>query len=94
MIPLRIAGATRHLGAPKGWNPETDGPCGHLEIADIEAEGGVNIMMSSWEPTPLEIAAIIAGAPVMLQVVGLAHPPVMIWVDEGYPKRLSDQEKD
>lgn len=77
MIPKRIAGATRYLGAPAGWNPEEDGDCSHLAILDTDG-----VMMSAWEPTPKELAALNAGAPVYLQIRGSAHPPVFIWVEE------------
>lgn len=30
MIPARIAGCTRALGAPAGWTPETDAFVGHV----------------------------------------------------------------
>jgi len=81
MIPKRIAGATRWLGAPKGWEPETDGDCSHLAILDIEGDGAP-VMLSAWEPTPAELQALVAGAPVYLQVRGTVHPPVNVWVGE------------
>jgi hypothetical protein len=37
-------------------------------------------MVSAWEPTPAEMEAIAAGAKVMLRVVGMGHPPVMLYV--------------
>jgi hypothetical protein len=80
MIPKRIAGATRYLGAPKDWNPDKDGDCAHLAIQDAMLDGGTPVMVSAWEPTPGELAALNAGAPVYLQIVGSAHPPVMVWV--------------
>jgi hypothetical protein len=81
MIPKRIAGATRYLGAPKGWEPEADGDCSHLAIVDVpSANGGSPVMISAWEPTPKELEALNAGQPVYLQVVGSTHPPVMVWV--------------
>jgi hypothetical protein len=79
MIPGRVANASRYLGAPLGWNPETDGPCGHLAIVDMDTTAGP-AMMSVWEPTPEEIARIVAGANVRLIVVGRIHPPVELSV--------------
>jgi hypothetical protein len=71
VIPKRIQGATRYLGAPRGWNPDTDGDCAHLAILDLPAdERGPDVMISAWEPTPAELAALNGGAPVYLQVVG------------------------
>ena len=75
MIPKRIQGATRYLGVPKGWNPDTDGDCAHLAVLDTDG-----VMISAWEPTPKELEALNAGAPIYLQVVGTAHPPVNVWV--------------
>lgn len=80
MIPKRIAGATRYLGAPKDWKPDRDGECSHLAILDLETDNGLNVMISAWEPTPAEIEALANGAPLYLQIVGTAHPPVAVWV--------------
>ena len=81
MIPARIEGCTRTLGAPPDWTPETDGPCCGLPIRD-EAAGSLHFMISCWEPTPAELAALNAGAKVMLRIVGISHPPVMLWAGE------------
>jgi hypothetical protein len=81
MIPKRIEGATRYLGAPQGWSPDRDGDCAHLAILDIQAGDHPPVMLSAWEPTPDEIEAMQRGAPVYLQVVGTAHPPVNVWVE-------------
>lgn len=81
MTPLRIDGATRYLGAPVGWEPEKQGPCSHLAILDVTTEHGGNVMISAWEPTPAELKALNEGKPVYLQIVGVGHPPVAVWVD-------------
>ena len=77
MIPKRHPSGTRYLGAPRGWEPETDGSCAHLSIADIDHEGS-NIMESIWEPLPDELAALNAGGFVVLHVRGNGHPPVYV----------------
>lgn len=82
MIPKRIEGATRYLGAPADWNPDTDGDCSHLAIVDTRMDGGMPVMISAWEPTPAEIERMATGKPVYLQVCGTAHPPVAVWVPE------------
>ncbi len=79
MIALRIPGATRYLGAPMGWEPDAQGHCAHLAIRDVEITEGP-CMMSMWEPTPAEIESLQHGAPIILWVVGVAHPPVSISV--------------
>lgn len=77
MIPGRIPGATRVLGAPAGWDVERDGFCAGLAVRDCDGH-----MVSSWQPSLEEIARIVAGAPVHLFVVGSAHPPVAIGVGD------------
>jgi hypothetical protein len=80
MLPGRIPNATRHLGAPPDWKEEEHGICGFLAIKDQPGEGGVNHMISAWEPTPDELSRIAAGAKVLLWVVGVVHPAVMLTV--------------
>lgn len=79
MIPKRIEGATRYLGAPVGWKAPESGPCVHLAIRD---EATPPAMVSAWEPTPAELLRLAAGAPVLLTVAGIAHPPVFVGVGE------------
>jgi hypothetical protein len=78
MIPVRVSGCTRVLGAPPGWTPESSGDCCGLAIRD-EASGDMPCMVSAWEPTPAELAALNAGGRVFLRVVGTGHPPVMVY---------------
>lgn len=80
MIIKRIEGCTRVLGQSQGYLG--------LPLRDIEINCTVNgpstpAMETAWEPTPDELARLNAGAPVILRVVGRAHPPVMIEVGEG-----------
>jgi len=82
MIPGRIPEATRVLGAPQGWDEARDGWCGGLAILDVADDAGSHRMVSAWEPTPEELAKLNAGAPVLLSVVGLGHPPVWLSVGE------------
>lgn len=80
MIPIRIKGSTHYLGAPKGWDPDKDGPCAHLAVR-ISVRGEEQILCeSAWEPTPDEIKAINEGSPIILRVVG-GQPPVMLYVE-------------
>lgn len=76
MIAKRIAGATHYLGAPKGWNPETDGNCGHLAVRLVDG----NVFESLWEPTPAELEVLKVGGSVLLRVVG-GQPPVALSVE-------------
>jgi hypothetical protein len=73
----RIEGATRVIGKSQGYLG--------LPLKDVTINctvGGEDTpaMETAWLPTPEEIAAIVAGAPVILRVLGAAHPPVMVSV--------------
>ncbi|PZQ86021.1 MAG: hypothetical protein DI549_00635 [Ancylobacter novellus] len=79
MIIKHIQGATRVLGKSQGYIglPLRD------ELINCTVDGpSTPSMLTAWEPTPAEIARINAGAPVLLRVLGSAHPPVMIEVGD------------
>lgn len=76
MIPMRIANATHHMGAPKGWKPEADGNCCHLAVRVVDG----NVYESAWEPTPAELAMLNAGGSILLRIVG-GQPAVMLGVE-------------
>ncbi|WEE76630.1 hypothetical protein LZ683_21155 [Comamonas testosteroni] len=67
------------LGAPAGWDQKTL-PCNALPVTHIDWDG-VPAVVSFWMPTPEEVAAINAGRPVMLSVVGNTMPPVALMVE-------------
>lgn len=81
MFVGRIMGATRTLGAPYSWDKAQQGHCGSLPIRDVETSAGPG-MESVWFPTPEELTAIAAGAPIMLTILGQKHPPVSVNVGE------------
>lgn len=75
----RILGCTRVLGKGQGYMglPVRD------EMVACTVNGdGTPSMVTAWHPTPAEIAAIVAGAPVHVRILGTAHPPVMVEVGE------------
>jgi hypothetical protein len=79
MIIKRIEGATRVLGQAQGYLG--------LPLRDELVHDPVNgpctpSMVTAWEPTPDELVRINAGAPILLRLLGRAHPPVMITVGE------------
>ena len=79
MIIKRISGTTRVLGKGQGYIglPVRD------ELINCTVGGeGSPAMITAWEPTPAELARLNAGAPVLLRVLGVGHPPVMIEVGE------------
>lgn len=76
----RIENATRVMGSSQ---EEYRGlPIRDEVITCPEPLGMVRAMRSAWFPTPAELEALAAGAPVYLVVLGTAHPPVMLEVGE------------
>lgn len=52
-------------------------------LVDCSVNGsGTPAIETAWLPTPDEIAAINAGAPIILRILDVNHPPVMIYVGE------------
>lgn len=83
MIPRRIHGFNRMLGAPLGWDKERDGSCSGLAVRVVgDPRDGLNHVQckSAWEPTPEELALLNAGGSVILTIVG-GQPAVMITVE-------------
>lgn len=79
MISLVIAGATRALGKAQGYYT--------LAVRDEPVRCAISgpdtpSMVTAWEPTPDELDRLNRGAPVLLRVMGRAHPPVMVTVGE------------
>lgn len=71
MIINSIEGCTRRIGKSQGYL------C--LPLRD-EVIDGTPTMTSSWQPTPAELKAILAGAPIYVTLLGQAHPPIMLSV--------------
>jgi hypothetical protein len=71
-------GTTRVLGKSQGYMG--------LPIRDEEINCSVNgrtaSMVTAWFPTPKELAALNAGAPVHVRILGQAHPPILVEVGE------------
>ena len=75
----RIKGCTRVLGKSQGYIglPVRD------ETINCTVSGeGTPAMVTAWFPTPDELAALNAGAPVHVRLLGIAHPPIMVEVGE------------
>lgn len=77
MIPGHINGANARLGAPNGMND-----CIGLFVRVDQHQSGAALLSSVWHPTPDELAAIVAGAPILLTIYGSNHPPVQLGVSE------------
>lgn len=70
-----IQHTTRTLGKSQGYLG--------LNIRDVLLENedgtlGTQAMQSAWFPTPKELEALLNGAPIILTVLGTAHPPVKL----------------
>lgn len=74
----RIAGCTRTVGQSQGYLglPIRD------EIMLCDVGGYVPVMMTAHFPTPAEIAAINAGAPVLVGIQGTVPAPMFLTVGE------------
>jgi hypothetical protein len=85
MIPGHIEGANVCFKRPKDTTAEQ---CGDLwvrrEAVDNHGEAWV-MMTSAWIPTPEELAALNAGAAVILSIAGTTQPPVILTVSQPPP---------
>jgi hypothetical protein len=70
----RVDGCTRVCGKAQGFLglPLRD------ETLDVEGVGLVNQMVTAWFPTPEELEALNAGAPVHVKIWGNSPPPMMV----------------
>lgn len=75
----RIEGATRLLGKSQNYRGL---PVRDQRIVDASNGQEAPEMISARLPTDKEIAAIAAGAPIYLAVLGTEHPPVRVEVGE------------
>lgn len=71
MIINAIEGCTRRIGKSQGYRG--------LPLRD-ELVDGVPQMTSSWQPSPAELAALIAGAPIYVTLLGQVHPPILVHI--------------
>lgn len=67
---------TRYIGESQGYNG--------LSIADAVVNctvggPGTPAMRTAWFPTPEELAAINAGAPIVVELLGRQHPPISVF---------------
>ena len=75
----RIRNATRVIGESQGYLG--------LPVRDEKIACKVNgdatpSMVTAWLPTPKELEALNAGAPVHVRLLGTSHPPIMVEVGE------------
>jgi hypothetical protein len=70
MIALHIQNATRTIGKSQGYFG--------LPVLDTTLADGTPCMVTAWDCTNAERAAIAAGATIYLTILGQAHPPVIL----------------
>jgi len=75
----RVEGCTRVVGKSQGYLG--------LPVRDTLINSTVNgpdtpCMTTAWHPTPKELAALNAGAPVHVQILGRIPPPMMVGVGD------------
>ena len=79
MIAKMIAGCTRVLGESQGY---LGLPVRDSLITEAVNGPGTPAMTPSWQPTPAELAHLAAGAPVLITILGTAHPPIIVEAGE------------
>lgn len=75
----RVNGATRVLGKSQGYMglPLRD------ELVNCAVNGEQTpLMVTAWLPTPKELEALNAGAPVHVKIIGTCYPPIMVKVGQ------------
>lgn len=75
----RIQNATRVVGKSQGY---IDLPLRDVQLKCAVNGEGTPAMETAWFPTPEELIAINAGAPIILRVLGTQHPPVFIYAGD------------
>lgn len=79
MTPGHITGTTRVIGKSQGYR----GLAIRDELVECTVNGsGTPAMTTAWFPTPEELAALAAGAPVYVRILGTAHPPIQVFTGE------------
>lgn len=79
MTPGRVRGATREIGKSQGYV----GLAIRDEAMHCPVNGpGTPVMVTAWVPTPAELAALNAGAPVEVRILGRLHPPILLGVGD------------
>ena len=73
MMINAIEGATRRICKSQGYLG--------LPLRDVVLNGDP-AMISSWQPTPAELALLAGGASIYLTVLGSGHPPVLLTVGQ------------
>jgi len=80
MDPIELDGQTRVLGASQGYRPL---PVRDGLFVDEAGSASVPCMTTHWRPSAEELAALAAGAPVVINILGTSHPPILVETGSG-----------
>lgn len=81
MLPTVTRGATHNFQKPENWNDQTDGSCGDLQVrAETYGERNIVELISTWKPTPSELAHLNAGGVVEIGLSTTNQPPMRAYV--------------
>jgi hypothetical protein len=81
MKPIDFEQANMTFMPPKEM---TDDQCGAMRVACVADPDGLPCLISCHQPTIEERAAILAGKPVWLWVIGSVMPPVLVTTDNPF----------
>ncbi len=76
MMPIDFEGANITMEKPKGM---TDEQCLPLRAMRGIDDNGVLFFVEVWQPNKEDVEAIVAGRPVIIQVLSAALPPIAMW---------------
>jgi hypothetical protein len=77
MMIATIEGVTHRIGKSQGY---LGLPLRFAQI-DCPVNGpGTPTMTTAWQPTPQELAALNRGASIHVRIIGMQHPPIMLFV--------------
>jgi len=77
----RIKGTTRVLGKSQGY---IGLPVRDITVRDNKTGETYNAMESAHLLSHDEVDALLRGAPMIMRVMGTAHPPMMLYVDKDW----------
>lgn len=79
MMIKTIEGVTRVIGKAQGY---LGLPVRDAIVHDKASGHDVPSMTTAWEPDPKELERLAAGASVHVQLLGQAHPPIIVSVGD------------
>ena len=72
MLSLRIEGSVAVAESQDEYKT--------LHVRFSRFDDGTPVMETAWEPTPNELAVLVAGGSIRLMILGTQHPPILLGV--------------